>query len=54
MNLDKIKARLGSIPPSKIADLPNAVRVLLLEDLPQLLGIAEKVLKDDAVVNQEP
>jgi hypothetical protein len=54
MNLDKIKARLGSIPSSKIADLPNAVRVLLLEDLPQLLGLAEGFLKDDSVVKQEP
>ena len=41
MNLDAIKARLGSIPQSKLDAIPKgSIKTLLTEDLPRLLELA--------------
>lgn len=38
--LDKIKARLHSIAPSRMATLPKSVQVLLEQDMPALIRVA--------------
>lgn len=39
--LNGIKARLGSIAPSKMNELPKSVQRLLEDDMPRLIAIAE-------------
>lgn len=41
-NLDKIKARFGSISKAAIDDFPESVKTLLLKDVPHLLDVYEK------------
>lgn len=41
MSLDAIKARLGSISPTRMAELSPATRVLLTEDMPKLIEFVE-------------
>lgn len=45
INIDAIKARLGSIPAAKVNVMPEAQRRLLQEDLPQLLRFYESMRK---------
>lgn len=41
VRLDQIKARLGSIAPSRMATLPKSVQRLLEVDMPKLIEIVE-------------
>lgn len=45
--IDAIRARLGSIPPSRLAQLPGSVQRLLELDIPWLLAKIGD-LKDEA------
>jgi hypothetical protein len=48
MNLDAVKARLGSIGLTKLSEMPNSVQHLLTVDLPNLIAIAEIAAKISA------
>lgn len=43
--LTEIKARLGSIAPSKMNEFPRSVQRLLEEDMPRLIRVVEAVEK---------
>jgi hypothetical protein len=51
MNIDisfinKTKARLGSVPKSKIETMPKSVQKLLNEDMPSLIDLVDILLKE--------
>ncbi len=43
MNLDAIRARLGSIGPRALDNLPGSVRRLIEDDMPKLIVLAERI-----------
>lgn len=45
MNIDAIKARLGSLSLVKLQTLPKSVQHLLVVDVPNLLAVAELAQK---------
>lgn len=55
LNIEAIKARLGSIPAAKLNVLPIAQRRLLSEDLPTLIRFYESMRSRDVrLANQYP
>lgn len=41
MSLDKIKARLGSLSPARLNEMPRSAQMLLEDAMPKLIRVAE-------------